>query len=466
MTGMKRSWYGAALVLGLLLTWSCQAIAKDEDEDPKPADPDTGESTLSEKTLKLLPNPWERFGIKFAATYVGEILGNASGGIRQGAAYEGRLNLAVDVDFGKRAGLPGLSFHANVFQIHGNGLSREYVGNLMLASGIEALPTTRLYELWLEQKFANNKVAVRVGQLAADTEFINSNYAGAFINSTFGWPVIAAIDLPAGGPSPPLAVPGIRVRFKATDEITVLAAIFNGDSAGPGPGDAQERNRYGLNFRLGDPPLMIGEVQYAYNKGKGSAGLPGTLKFGGWYHTGSFDDQRFTAQGASLADPSGSGVPARLRGNFGLYGVIDQSVYQFGGSSDRDIGVFARLSTSPSDRNLIDFYADGGVTFNGPFEKRPNDKFGVGFAFARISNRTSDLDLDFQAFTATPRAIRDYEALLAVTYLAEVRDGWTVHPTFQYVMHPNGGAFDPTESSGGTPLKNAAVFAVRSIMKF
>jgi porin len=65
-----------------------------------------------------------------------------------------------------------------------------------------------------------------------------------------------------------------------------------------------------------------------------------------------------------------------------------------------------------------------------------------------------------------PRAIRDCEALLAVTYLAEVRDGWTVHPTFQYIMHPNGGAFDPTEPSGGTPLKNAAVFAVRSITKF
>ena len=64
---------------------------------------------------------------------------------------------------GKRAGIFGLSLHANVFQIHGNGLSREYVGNLMLASSIEALPSTRLYELWLEQKFANGKVAKRWG---------------------------------------------------------------------------------------------------------------------------------------------------------------------------------------------------------------------------------------------------------------------------------------------------------------
>ena len=45
-------------------------------DDEKPADPDTGESTVEESTLGLLPNPLQKFGIKFAATYIGETLGN------------------------------------------------------------------------------------------------------------------------------------------------------------------------------------------------------------------------------------------------------------------------------------------------------------------------------------------------------------------------------------------------------
>jgi carbohydrate-selective porin OprB len=56
-----------------------------------------------------------------------------------------------------------------------------------VVSNIEALPATRLYELWAEQKLFDNTVSVRVGQLAADTEFILSQYAAVFVNSTFGF---------------------------------------------------------------------------------------------------------------------------------------------------------------------------------------------------------------------------------------------------------------------------------------
>jgi carbohydrate-selective porin OprB len=71
-------------------------------------------------------------------------LGNVSGGLKQGAVYDGWLNLAVDVDLQKLARLQGLTFHANMFQTHGDGLSRSNLDNYLVASGIEALPSTRL----------------------------------------------------------------------------------------------------------------------------------------------------------------------------------------------------------------------------------------------------------------------------------------------------------------------------------
>lgn len=99
-------WRVWVVALVILASGMAAALAEPEKktDDDKPADPDTGESTVEEKTLGLLPQPFQSYGVKFAATYIGESLANVSGGLRRGAIYEGRLNLAVDIDLGRLAG--------------------------------------------------------------------------------------------------------------------------------------------------------------------------------------------------------------------------------------------------------------------------------------------------------------------------------------------------------------------------
>jgi porin len=441
-----------------------KSAKQEREEEHKPADPDTGASTLSKETLGLLPNPYLQQGINFSLSYIGEPLANVSGGLRRGAVYEGRLNAAIDVDFSKLANWNGLSFHALVFQIHGGGLSRDFVGNLMTVSGIEALSTTRLYELWFEQKFANGAVSLRAGQIGADTEFITSKYSNIFTNTTFGWPIIASIDLPSGGPTVPFAALGARLKADINDHVTLLFAVFDGDPAGPGAGDPQTRNRYGLNFRTDDPPFFISELQVSYNDDEHAAGLPGRVKIGGWYHAGLFNDQRFAANGLSQADPGAAATPAQLRSDYGFYGILEQLLARFPGSGERGLGAFFRLLATPSDRNLVDLYADGGFNLMGPFASRPNDKLGLGLAYARISDRARELDRDFAVLANSPRPVRDYEALVTLSYLAQIRQGWTVLPSFQYIIHPGGGHV--MDGSTAIAVKNAAVFGVRSVLKF
>jgi len=69
-----RSWF---LALVVAAAW-CGTAAAQEDKKTdadKPADPDTGESTVEEKTFELLlNNPLQKYRIKFAATYIGETL--------------------------------------------------------------------------------------------------------------------------------------------------------------------------------------------------------------------------------------------------------------------------------------------------------------------------------------------------------------------------------------------------------
>src|ERR1700754_3238946 len=183
-----RTAFAVAAVIGLVIAPPAQA-----------AEPNSGEAKDSRDVLADA-------GFQFSAIYIGEALGNVSGGVRTRPIYTGSPEPGSPSLRGETRCMAGATFHANVFQIHGDGLSRSYIGNLMLVSGIEALPATRLYELWVEQKLLGGKLAIRVGQQASDIEFIDSNYDDLFVNSALGWPGMTGINLPSGGPSPPLAV--------------------------------------------------------------------------------------------------------------------------------------------------------------------------------------------------------------------------------------------------------------------
>ncbi|HYZ61999.1 MAG TPA: carbohydrate porin, partial [Acetobacteraceae bacterium] len=117
-------------------------------------------------------------GITIGLQETSEVLGNLSGGVRRTVVYEGLTQATLGVDLGKAIGLRGGTFNVSALQIHGRGLSLNALdNNLNTVSSIEALRGTLLFELWYEQALFDNKVAIRVGQMAADQEFIISKYA-------------------------------------------------------------------------------------------------------------------------------------------------------------------------------------------------------------------------------------------------------------------------------------------------
>ncbi len=454
-------------VAAMLLTGTAGA-ASAQDND-KPATPETT-GTQAEGVTNAQPSiqsslgvygdpggiraALDKKGISYNFTYIGEVLGNASGGIKRGATYEGRLDGQLDLDFEKLAGVKDLTGHAQFFQIHGRGLSGNNLIDLFTTSNIEAFPSTKLYEAWLEQKLVDGKVLVRAGQLAADTEFFISQSATLFVNSTFGFPAIYANDLPSGGPAYPLATPGLRVKVQPNDKLTLLAALFNGDPAGPfnpGVNDflPQLRDPSGTNFRLKDPPLLFAEAQYAYNQGKDAKGLPGTIKLGYVHHFGQFQaSNQFLFTGATF------------RGEDSGYLIIDQTLYRKSGTDDQGLSGFLRVSGAPADRNLIDFYVDGGFAYKGLIPNRPDDTVGVAAAYGRISPQVSASDI---ALGNAP-LIRDFQATLELTYQYTVIPGFTVQPDFQYVFHPGAhGVPDPVD---GNPIRDAAVFGVRATIHY
>ncbi len=152
--------------------------------------------------------------------------------------------------------------------------------NWNLASSLEFAPSVKLFELWYEQPILDGKVSIRIGQMAADQEFIVSKYAPLFLNSAFGWPTLPGVVLPEGGPAYPLGTPGIRLKVQPTDSLALLAAVFNGN-----PND----NGSGTSFTLDKGVFAIAEAQYSINGGDNAPGLPGTYHLGAWYNSNEFD---------------------------------------------------------------------------------------------------------------------------------------------------------------------------------
>jgi porin len=456
-----------------LVSWAVCAMAQEAPPnaaDQPPANPHAGgfwERDVLTGDWGGARTDWENRGVQLGANYIGELLGNPVGGVRRGAIYEGRLELLINLDLEKLAGWSGATVHANAYQIHGRGLSANDLGNnLLLASGIEAERSIRLFDLWLEQQLLDGLLSIRAGQLAADDEFVVSQYASVFVNSTFGFPGILATDLPSGGPEYPLSTPGVRIKLAPTSQLSLLAAVFNGDPAGPGPGSPQSRDPSGTAFRVNDDAFAIAEAAYAINQAKDATGLPGTYKIGGWYHSGRFADQRFDSAGRSLADPGSSGIPALHRGDYGFYAVMDQMAWRSPGTEDRGLGVFLRLSGSPSDRNQVAFYADGGINCKGLLPERGADVLGLGLAYARIGDAARGLDLDTRFFSGSSRPVRDYEMAIELTYRAQVTPWWTVQPDLQVILHPGGHVPDPTGPSGTRPIRDAVVAGVRTTIAF
>ena len=458
--GLRRI-LGAGLTIAGLVSGGGLARAGDE------PDPRTG--VREQSIAKSLPTlavdadlraALAKKGLFYQINYNTDFLANTRGGLKRGATFSGRLEFGVDADLEKLVGWSGATAHFHLFHIQGAGLSRNYVGNLMPVSNIEAIPKMRLFEAWIEQNFGDN-FSIRLGQLGVDSEHASSATASLFNNGTFGWPAILGANLPSGGPAYPLATPGVRAKYLFDKNTSWLVALFNGDPAPAGPGDAQVRNPHGLDFRLRHGAYLVTEAQHKYNQGKDAAGLSGGVRFGLWRHFANFNDMRQSTDGRSLADPSSNGVARRHRGDYGVYGMIDQMIWKLPGSEDKGVNVFARAFANPSDRNLIGWQFDTGVVASGLIAARPDDLFGVALSYARFSDGARGLDADAIRY-GTGRLRRDYEAIVEANYQWQVMPGWTLQPNVQYVFPPGGRIADPADPTGRTPIRNALVVGLRS----
>ena len=361
-------------------------------------------------------------------SYTSDLVQNALGGARQGAAFPGAAGVQFTLLLRRLVGWQGARIFVFALGTHG-GAPSDFVGDVQGVSNLEAPPAVRLEEAWLQQNLLGNRLSWLVGRYDLNTEFYRLQSGALFVNSSFGIGPEFAQSGRAGPSIFPNTAVGTRVDFKPSANVVWRAAVLDGVPVGRPEGGIRL-------FAPGDGVLLVGEValisrpdtvgeprQRRFRIGRGPArSYRGKLALGAWYYTARFPDRFATL-------PNGASM--QHRGSGGAYLIGDQTVWSPRRGRPGALTAFAQLGLGDGRVNQVGSYLGGGLTFMAPLSSRVDDELGLAVAAARNG---SHYELAQMAAGAPAAG----ETTMELTYLAQLGSWLSVQPDLQYVIHPGG----------------------------
>lgn len=385
---------------------------------PDQTAPHQGTATPAAVEEKKQPPP-----VYLSVLYTAEFWRNVNGGIRRGDRYLDNLDVTLTVDAERALGWRGATLFIYGLYNNGHAFSGDLVGDEQVVSNIETgVRTARLYEAWIEQRFAGNHASVKAGLYDLNSEFDTTNVGSLSLLSSHGiGPEFAQSG--RNGPSIfPYTSLALRGEYKASSALTFRTAILDGV-----PGNPDHPKRTAIKLGHGDGALGVAEADYV-------GGLA-NITIGFW---------RYTARFAAWPTPN---PEHRGRRNQGGYLVVERRLYRANaGSPDdkRGLAGFMQVGVAAARYNRIRRYAGGGLVYTGVIDSA-EDRLGVTFARAAFGSRYRR----FQAANDVP--VAGAETAVELTYRRAVASFLTVQPDVQYVIHP----------SGGPTLHNAMALGLR-----
>lgn len=327
-------------------------------------------------------------------TYTGEVMGNASGGLRRGTRYLDNLDIVFEADMEKLVGWTGAQVH--LYGLYNNGKSISgLAGDTQAVSNIEAgTQALRLYEAWIDQKIGE-RLSMKIGLYDLNSEFDALDAAGLFVSSPHG----IGTDFAQSGQNGPSIFPSTslaaRLQWAPAEGWVMRAAVLDGV-----PGNPNHPGRTTIRLGGGDGALLVGELEAPLAGGK--------LLLGRWQYTARFDRNDGTG-----ADKGNAGT--YVRGEFPL---IDRA--------ERKVDAFFRLGTTAGRFNMFDGFASGGLKFGGWVPGRDGDEFGIALAAAFTSS-------SYRAATGAGSS----EVAIEATYRAPITPWLSLQPSVHYIRNPS-----------------------------
>ncbi|RRJ94546.1 carbohydrate porin [Opitutaceae bacterium TAV4] len=369
-------------------------------------------------------------GIRPWVTVTGELWNNVDGDMIGGRdnLWNTLVDFGVEIDLGKfggpATGMIVLQGHWTESSDSSGGLGS--VGSHNSASNIWASDSLRAFNLYYTQSWNNGEYAVKIGQIAADDDFMGSDYSSLFLNGSFGTMPAATGATPRFGTDTvayngyPVAAPGVWFKWTPNEKYSWQNAIYLG-----GPGDDIHSN-HGFDWKSLSSTGFLWMTEGAVNFDL--AGKPSTFKLGGTLHTKDFENYD-TGNTESTV--------------YSLYFVHDFAISM---NADKvGLGGFWRASITPQEDVATAFiYMDAGINWFAPFASRPDDVAGAALSWTKLGG----------AYKDSVNAENGNEFTLELTYKAQLTSYWTLQADVQYVINP-------VENDD-----NAIVLGLRTVLNF
>ncbi|MFD1034725.1 carbohydrate porin [Sphingomonas hankookensis] len=330
--------------------------------------------------------------------YKGDVIGIAAGDDARGVRYLDNIDVLAAIDLDRVVGWQGGSAFASLLSNTG-GRPNDLAGTLQGVDNIEvAGADLLLYQAWVQQSFAGDRVSILIGKYDLNSEFYASDAASHLIAPAFG----IGSELSATGPNGPSIFPrtDLAVRLRAGDERNyVQAAAIR---APRGTADTGERRS----------TLFVGEAGWQG---------PVTLAIGGWAY--SHRQPRIVPPGVS----TGAGDAA----SHGVYAMVEGTIAGRADAPGHWRG-FCRIGLSDGRTTPFAGGFQVGVTGQGIVGGRPESRLSLGIASADLSTPYR------RANPAGEPPLTGSEGMVELTYSDQILPFLTLQPDAQYIRRPGG----------------------------
>lgn len=352
--------------------------------------------------------------VEWGLEYTGDMVGNASGGLKQGTVYLGNLNATALFDGASLWGIEGSTVYLYGLGNHG-GQPSSLVGDAQTVDNIEANNTFRLYEAWIEHVFSGSRLSLLAGLMDVNAEFDSRETTGLFINSSHG----IGPDFSQSGENGPSIFPvtslGVRAKWAISSSMYLQTALLDGV-----PGNPAKPNGTRILFGKNDGLLSVTEMGYVQGES-----FPSHRRM---------DDQSHDLRAAigfwKYTTKSTPILTGTSTSNWGVYAMVEKSVFSEPQSTG-GLNSFARSGFAESSVNRFGVYVSTGAIYTGPFQGRDEDQMGLAIAVAVNTDdyRTAQNELSLHADAA--------ESNIEFSYYAPISSHISVQFDVQCVINPD-----------------------------
>jgi porin len=380
-------------------------------------------------------------GYDFQFSYQSESASNVHGGYNHDrtARYTDQFSLGTAIDLEKVLGWQKANFQLQITERSGRDITDDRLTDPRtgtVGSSAQEIygrgQTWRITTLAYQQKFLDDVLDIKVGRLPIGSDF-DSTGCVFQNNSLCGGLVGHASTVWFNAP---VGQWGGRIKVNFTPEIYGQVGAYEYN-----PTLVDSNNGFKLNTAGREGTTYVGEV--GWTPALGAAGMPGKYMVGGYWNSATANDVLEDRNG-NFKQVSGNSAD-QLDGRYGMYAYARQQITSLESDPKRGLSLFAHYSQYDKRSSTLDWQAQVGATYAGPFDARPQDAFAIGFSALHVNPALSKN----QRLQNTTNSINDYnnpayQPVQRAEYVAEIHydfklTPWLmVRPNIQYLANPGG----------------------------